>query len=350
MKHIRVVLYPLLSILLALALGISLSGAQANAPSDQLQAALGYGFTYQGQLTDSGKPANGDYNFQFVLYDSLVGGSQVPGTPILTISPVKVTDGQFTVPLDFGNVFGDSKLFLEIGVRPAGSADSFTILSPRQELTPAPYARYAVIAGTAQSVDWANISNKPSNLSQRRIYIPGAAFGHPATANFAIDNWGLLVKNSAQSASFVVPRPIDWDDSTPFTVTLYFAVPYNLTDSVVNWRLSPGGSNINLGSDSADTGWDSLDYWAAVDGSPLTMYAAGGHFDLMKSQSWTTQWSSTYGTWGFGSSITSANSFNNGTNPIWHFSFTRGASVSNGETYTGDLVITGAEISYQAVP
>src|SRR5712691_3127220 len=34
-------------------------------------------FTYQGRLTDGGTPANGNYDLQFALFDSLSGGAQV---------------------------------------------------------------------------------------------------------------------------------------------------------------------------------------------------------------------------------------------------------------------------------
>ena len=34
-------------------------------------------FTYQGRLTDGGTSANGNYDLQFVLWDSSSGGSQI---------------------------------------------------------------------------------------------------------------------------------------------------------------------------------------------------------------------------------------------------------------------------------
>jgi hypothetical protein len=43
---------------------------------------LGTAFTYQGRLTDAGSPGSGTYDFQFILYDSAVGGSQVG--PVVT--------------------------------------------------------------------------------------------------------------------------------------------------------------------------------------------------------------------------------------------------------------------------
>jgi hypothetical protein len=129
-------------ILLALTVGLT----QAQAPQPQQitdpQATVSNAFTYQGQLTDSGNPANGQYGFQFILYNALTGGSQVGS--IVTTDNVSVTNGLFTVALDFGSVFDGTGLWLEAAVRPGDSTGNYTTLSPRQELTPAPYALYAV--------------------------------------------------------------------------------------------------------------------------------------------------------------------------------------------------------------
>jgi hypothetical protein len=100
-------------------------------------AALGTSFTYQGQLEYNGTPVSGDYDFQFILYDSLVGGSQVG--PIITAT-VPVKQGLFTVDLDFGAVFRGIALYLDIGVKTSGGG-TYTPLVPRQALTAVPYAQ-----------------------------------------------------------------------------------------------------------------------------------------------------------------------------------------------------------------
>ena len=135
---------PILTILalLGLALMLTVSASRAQEPQPQgdvtIQAALGTGFTYQGKLTDGGGPANGTYDFQFKLYDSAGGDNQVGST--VTVDDQAVTDGLFTVELDFGDVFDGTVLYLEIGVRPGSSTGAYTTLSPRQALTAAPYA------------------------------------------------------------------------------------------------------------------------------------------------------------------------------------------------------------------
>ena len=115
---------------------------------------MGTAFTYQGFLTTATGPANGDFDFRFILYDDDAGGFQegpivihdgvFPNPP-----PITVTNGRFTVDLDFGTrVFTGDARWLSIDVRYTGVGSYFT-LSPRQELTPTPYAIYAETAGSA---------------------------------------------------------------------------------------------------------------------------------------------------------------------------------------------------------
>ena len=107
-------------------------------------------FTYQGRLTDGGTSANGNYDLQFALWDSLGGGTQVGSTQ--TLNTVAVSNGVFTVSLDFGaNAFPGASRFLEIGARPSGGG-SFTLLSPRQQITSTPYAVRSLNASSADSV------------------------------------------------------------------------------------------------------------------------------------------------------------------------------------------------------
>jgi hypothetical protein len=95
-------------------------------------------FTYQGRLNDTNNPVNGYYDLQFTLYVAATGSGSVAGP--LTRSATPVSNGLFTVTLDFGaSAFPGFDRWLEIAVRTNGSG-SFTTLSPRQELTPTPYA------------------------------------------------------------------------------------------------------------------------------------------------------------------------------------------------------------------
>ena len=116
------------------------------------------GFTYQGKLADGGNAANGQYDFQFQLFDALSGGTQ-QGT-MLVVSNVTVTAGIFTVQLDFGvcpTCFNGSPRFLEIAVKPT-SGSTFTTLSPRQQVTSTPYAIRSLNATSADGLSVACVN------------------------------------------------------------------------------------------------------------------------------------------------------------------------------------------------
>lgn len=116
-------------------------------------APLGTGFTYQGRLDTSAGAATGRYDFQFSLWTVASGPAQVGNTLSLPATPV--TNGQFTVILDFGtSPWAGDACWLEIAVRTNGGA-VFATLSPRQSLTPSPYAMYARNAGSASSANYA---------------------------------------------------------------------------------------------------------------------------------------------------------------------------------------------------
>jgi len=111
--------------------------------------AQGTAFTYQGRLESSGSPANGIFDLQFAIFDSASGGALVAGP--LTNSATAVSNGLFTVTLDFGaGVFNGNLRWIEIGVR-TGGGGAFTTLAPRQPITAAPYALRAAQFGGAVS-------------------------------------------------------------------------------------------------------------------------------------------------------------------------------------------------------
>src|SRR5260370_33953678 len=88
--------------------------------------AQGTAFTYQGRLSTNGNPANGAYDLQFSLYNAATSGTLIGGP--LSLVDVPVTNGLFTVLLDFGaSVFTGQPVCLQIGVParagPAGHTD-----------------------------------------------------------------------------------------------------------------------------------------------------------------------------------------------------------------------------------
>lgn len=113
---------------------------------------MGTAFTYQGRLMDANGPADGQYDFEFRLFaDPVLNSFQIGGT--VDINDLDVIDGYFTVLLDFGDkAFTGNARWLEVGVRPGDSSERHTILSPRHEVTPTPYAIYA--ENTGNDNDW----------------------------------------------------------------------------------------------------------------------------------------------------------------------------------------------------
>jgi hypothetical protein len=129
----------------------------------------GTAFTYQGQLESGGSPVTGLYDFTNALYNASSGGAQVGST--VTLLAVPVTNGLFTVILDFGAVFNGTSYWLQIGVRSNG-VGSYVALSPRQELTPTPYAIAAEnLIGLLPSGGLSGTYPDPVNLSN-----PGNSF------------------------------------------------------------------------------------------------------------------------------------------------------------------------------
>jgi hypothetical protein len=95
--------------------------------------AQGTAFTYQGRLNDGANPANGSYDFQLYLRDAVSGGNPVGATN--TASEIGVTNGLFTVTLDFSNQFPGADRWLEIGVRTNGAVN-FVTLAPGSPPSP----------------------------------------------------------------------------------------------------------------------------------------------------------------------------------------------------------------------
>lgn len=137
---------------------------------------LGTGFTYQGQIKQSGLPFTGSASMTFSLYDAGVGGDFL-GTQML--SGVSINGGLFTVILNDSGQFGPSafngdRRWLEISI-------NGTPLLPRQELTAGPYALFAPASGGGGglTLPYSGIANIANNtvLSIFNTAITGNSFG-----------------------------------------------------------------------------------------------------------------------------------------------------------------------------
>ena len=146
-----------------------------------LGAPLGLTFTYQGRLAEGGSPANGIYDFEMRLFDSATGGTAV--WPANVLNDTSVSNGLFAVQLTFGpNSFMGEARWLEIAVRPGSDVGAYTTLTPRQPLTPAPNALFAL---NAKGVAWPNVTDVTvgagMTLGGENIF--GVNFGGSGTSN-----------------------------------------------------------------------------------------------------------------------------------------------------------------------
>jgi hypothetical protein len=226
----------LTTINLVLLLGVATVSANVPATSNTaipVAAALGSGFTYQGQLNRANNAATGTCDFQFSLWDALSGGTQVSTTKLA--SAVALTKGLFTVQLDFGaGAFNGDARWLQIAVRcPAGSG-AFTTLEPRQALTPSPYALRATSAG---SVPWTGISGVPAGFAD------------------GVDDGGYSIGNglSLQGSVLSVAIPLDLDGSDAISIARFHnhASTSNSTFANGLWATSDQGRGVEGNSASS---------------------------------------------------------------------------------------------------
>jgi len=124
---------------------------------------LGTAISYQGRLEVANFPADGTYDFEFKLYDTVSEGLPVAGS--VFVNDATVADGLFTLPLDFGSAaFSGHARWLEIAVRVGDSTGEYEVLSPRQSVCAAPYALYA-LSGPGSGGYWSANGNDIYNTN-----------------------------------------------------------------------------------------------------------------------------------------------------------------------------------------
>jgi hypothetical protein len=195
--------------------------------------AQGTAFTYQGQIFDNGSLANGAYSLTFALFTTNAGGVAMAGP--VTNEGVAVSNGLFTVQIDFGSgVFTGETNWLQIGVATNGS-NTFTALTPRQLLTATPYAIYAESGGNATAL-----------ASGAAL---GAGFGNLIASNGATDSFigggmqNQILLNSLYSA-------IDGGQNNIIEPNAGWSVVAGGEGNVTfsGWSVISGGNGNNVGS------------------------------------------------------------------------------------------------------
>lgn len=239
-------------------------------PAQVASAPVGSAFTYQGRLDADGLPAEGIYDLRFSLYDALSGGALIAGP--LSRNDVQVSNGQFTVALDFGaGALNGQARFLAAEAK-ADAAQDYALLDPRQELAPAPYALYATNgafwklggnAGTNPSTDFIGTTdNQPlafqvGNQTALRIIPSGDILGGTPS---------IVGGSSANSVSALVSGAFIGGGGEPEngnTVGRDYGVVAGGVENTVSATLGTvGGGSNNSVSDSYGTVSGGLRYTA----------------------------------------------------------------------------------------
>ena len=277
-------------------------------------------FTYQGNFTDSTavqQPTNGIYDFQFTLYDAQTGGTQQPqpGPTTVTLTSVPVTNGVFTVQLDFGaTAFPGADRYLEIAVK-RPEETTYTPLSPRQQITATPYAIRAMSASASDAlsasctgcitndqistVDGAKVMGSVANATNATNAANAANLGGVAATNYLLKNGdGSGLKNLPTG---LLPWTVTGDKSVRAQSNRGYVLTNNVAQVVVTlpsspsvgdivrvtgvggWRISQNANQVIGGADLGFTQWtprESNRAWQSVasssDGTKLVAVVDGG--------------------------------------------------------------------------
>jgi hypothetical protein len=193
-------------IIVALLACLSVWSARAAEPEAFPQAVQGSTFQYQGLLTDNqGQPINGPTDFQFVLYDAAVGGNQA-GSTVINQDDVAVSDGLFSVALDFGPVIDGRALFLEVAVRAGNSNSGYEILTPRTALAAVPYALSLVPGATITGANGQRAelaTNNSESLLPIRRGVYGSADGPLDSGVFGTSETGFGLQGRSTNGTGV---------------------------------------------------------------------------------------------------------------------------------------------------
>lgn len=182
MKHQTV---KLVAILTMVDLGIVpyAHAGEVNWPSEN-STPVGTAFTYQGLLREGGVPVSETCDLWFSLWDAKEDGNQVgPTLPFDGLGtnppPIAVVNGLFRVELDFGAsaLNGQARWLKVVVACPPGQATP-TALAPRQPVTSAPYATYA-LAGPGGGGFWAANGDNIHNTNMGHVGVGTSEPGYP---------------------------------------------------------------------------------------------------------------------------------------------------------------------------
>lgn len=204
-------------------------------------------FTYQGTLTDGGDLANGSYDLQFKLFDTITIGTGTQQGSTQTLSNIPVAGGLFSVALNFGacaSCFNGAVRFLEIAIKPTGGG-VFTTLGPRQQITSTPYALKSLAASAADSLSLTCVSCVTS--SQIQSVSGSAVSGQIPVASVPPGSPSYIQNNTVgQNANFHIGGNGNIDGNLTIAGSLTANLPSGDTNYVQNRTSQQLLSNFNI--------------------------------------------------------------------------------------------------------
>jgi hypothetical protein len=190
-----------LALLAAGAVGVSGANAQTISRST---------FEYQGRLTSAGQNYTGSATFRCTLYDAESDGTVVAGP--LTVSGT-VTNGVFTIPLDFGVIEPQGRRWAEIEVS-TPTNPAFQALTPRQPVDVVPRAASAIRAESAEPFV---LAFNPSPLAIDQSQTTFEATGLALTGSI----WQSFTTGSAGNLTHIAVRRSDADNYSGAILNIY---------------------------------------------------------------------------------------------------------------------------------
>ncbi len=161
---------------------------------------------YQGRLNDGAGPANGFYDLRVALFSFDTAVVPVAG-PLTNLAAV-VSNGLFTVTLDFGSQpFDGSERWVEVAVR-TNRGGEFVVMSPRQKIHSLPYAIRAANFGGNIADD--QLSTNVARLNASQTFSGAVTFKSQAnnfSGSFTGDAAGLTNAPLAEPALPLLTRP-----------------------------------------------------------------------------------------------------------------------------------------------
>ena len=218
------------------ALSLAEDGDTAGAPN----AVIGNAFAYQGRLETDGVPANGSFDFRFTLHSDAVANA--PVGPQVTQTRT-VTNGLFTAELDFSaGAFDGNARWLAVETKQG--ANPFVLLTPRQALTPTPYALFA-LSGDPNVLQRRVTPGCAPNSSIRTINSDGSVVCELDDTSISNPAWAL----TGNAGTVAGTNFIGTTDNVPFEVRVNGVTGFRVLPSLD--LFSPTGTNV-IGGNSTN--------------------------------------------------------------------------------------------------